>query len=94
MLASGSIRDGRPPVWVPSLKKIADFLEVPGDEFDKIFLPILDTSSKNEKDESEEIDEKNSSSPLEKKQAKTENNKKSKRSKIRTRRERVSRERM
>jgi hypothetical protein len=98
MLSGGSMRDGRPPVWVPSLKKIADFLEVPGDEFDNIFLPIVEPGSKNKKDKTKKTNAPNNISeinnPLAKKQTIIDRNKNSKRSIIRTRRERVSRERL
>jgi len=41
MFSSTNVREGQPPNWVPSIKHLAELLEIPGDEYEKIFLPIL-----------------------------------------------------
>ena len=99
MLASGSIRDGRPPVWAPSLKQMADFLEIPGDDFNKIFSLIVspDGSSGDNDQDVDNIDDnadKEDDTLLDKQQNKKDQNKKAVPRKERTRRDRRSRERM
>ena len=41
MFASANVREGSPPNWVPSMRKLAELLEIPGDAYDNIFLPML-----------------------------------------------------
>lgn len=49
MLIAGGIRDGITPSWIPSLKKMAETLDIPGDDYDKIFLRAVGSSGTNDK---------------------------------------------
>ena len=49
MLIAGGIREGLTPHWVPSLKKMAETLDIPGDDFDKIFLQAIGSSATTDK---------------------------------------------
>lgn len=57
MLYSGSIRDGNWPSWLPNVKDISKFLEVPGAETPKLFLPKDEDDDKNDKPDDDEDDE-------------------------------------
>lgn len=96
MVHSGAMRDGNWPNWMPSVKEISKFLEVPGSESVGQFLP-LNIESGNDDDSSdiddEKDDEKDDDTPSDKKDKIDKNNKDSTPRKERTRRDRRSRER-
>jgi hypothetical protein len=104
MLYAGSMRDGNWPNWLPSVKKISEFLEIPGAEATKLFLPVASPNDKdgnNAKDDAQpdasdtQIDnKKEKTEPLEKQQKVKQRNKDASPRKDRTRRDRRSRERI
>jgi hypothetical protein len=82
IMFSSSVGDNKKPVTMPSMKKISEFLEVPLDEFDKMFM-----------DSGEDFSEGGTMTPDAKEDAKTENNAKALPQKKRTSRERKSKTR-
>jgi len=105
MLSAGSIRDGVWPKNLPSIQKIADFLEVPIDESSKIFLNDIKSdgndddndSNDNEPDDDASDDSKpddDDDEPLGKEQKIKDRNKDAVPRKERTSRDRKSRERI
>jgi len=100
MLSSGSIRDGHWPNWLPSIKEISKFLEVPGSDVSKIFLPADESDDNNSNPESDSGSDEDDDSdvgeddkePIKKEQKIKQRNKDSERN-GKTRRERRSRER-
>lgn len=108
ILAGGAIKDGLQPEWLPSIRQMAGILEVPGDNFDKIFSSMAsadgiddampgDSSPDDSGEEDEKTPEgdksKEKDTPLEKQQKKQDANKSAGPTKERTRRERRSRQR-
>jgi len=97
MMYSGSIKDGNWPTWLPSLKEMANFLEVPGTESSRQFLPGTMTNDNNDDDDDassdDDDDDASSDTPDDKEDKIKENNKKAPVRKERTRRDRRSKER-
>lgn len=104
MLSAGSLRDGIYPKYIPSLRKMLEFLEIPGESLDNVFLLPETTDSKDNtedsnypedpdnedvsEDDTENVDE------LEKEQKIKDRNRDATPRKERTRRDRRSKERL
>jgi len=94
ILAGGAMKDGYMPKYMPSLKKMLDFLEVPGEVFDSTFLlPEPDSGNPNDITPDPK-DAKTDSTPLEKDQKVQDKNKVAPPRSERSRRDRKSRERL
>jgi len=97
MFYSSSMRDGNWPNWLPSVKEISKFLEVPGSESPKLFLPPSVTDDKTDEssdDDDFNPDDDNDEDELDKEQKIKDRNKDANKRKERTRRDRRSRERV
>lgn len=93
MLYSGAMRDGNYPNWLPSVKEIAKFLEVPGSESLKQFLPMNVSNGNGSSDDAKDDASSDEDTPSDKEDKIDKNNKDALPRKDRTRRDRRSRER-
>jgi len=93
MVYSGAMRDGNWPNWLPSVKEISKFLEIPGSESMTQFLPLDIDGGNNDGSNDVSDEESSGDTPSDKKDKIDKNNKDATPRKDRTRRERRSRER-
>ena len=94
MFASSNARDGVNPNWVPSIRKMAELLEIPGDEYEKIFWPAAEQNDKTEDTDNNVDGNGEADDELDKQQTISQRNKDALQRKERTRRDRRARERL
>lgn len=94
MVYSGAMRDGNWPNWLPSVKEISKFLEVPGSESMGQFLPMeTDSGNSDNPDGADDEESSDEDTPADRQDKIDKNNKDSTPRKDQTRRDRRSRER-